>query len=80
METEEIKNLITAGLADAQIDIDGSDGKYLVRIISASFEGLTQVQRHQAVYATVQAQIQSGELHALSIEAPTPAEAERRQH
>ena len=78
METEEIKNLITAGLADAQIDVDGSDGKYQVKIISAAFEGLTQVQRHQAVYATVQTQIQSGELHALSIEALTPSEAERR--
>ena len=78
METEEIKNLITTGLADAQIDVDGGDGKYQVKIISTAFEGLTQVQRHQAVYATVQAQIQSGELHALSIEALTPSEAEQR--
>ena len=78
METEEIKNLITAGLADAQVDVDGGDGKYQVRIISAAFEGLTQVQRHQAVYATTQAQIQSGELHALSIEALTPSEAEQQ--
>ena len=78
METEEIKNLITAGLANAQIDVDGSDGKYQVRIISTAFEGLTQVQRHQAVYATIQAHIQSGELHALSIEALTPSEAEQR--
>ena len=78
MGTEEIKNLITAGLANAQIDIDGSDGKYRVKIISTAFEGLTLVQRHQAVYATIQAQIQSGELHALSIEALTPSEAEQR--
>ena len=78
MESEEIKNLIMAGLADAQIDVDGGDGKYQARIISATFEGLTQVQRHQAVYATVQAQMQSGELHALSIEALTPSEAEQR--
>ena len=78
METEEIKNLITAGFPGAQIDVDGSDGKYQVKIISTAFEGLTQVKRHQAVYATVQAQIQSGELHALSIEALTPDEAERR--
>ena len=77
METEEIKNLITVGLPDAQIDVDGGDGKYQVIVISSAFEGLTQVQRHQAVYATIQAQIQSGELHALSIEALTPAEAEQ---
>ncbi len=78
MGTEEIKNLITAGLPNAQIDVDGSDGKYQVKIISTAFEDLTQVQRHRAVYATIQAQIQSGELHALSIEALTPSEAEQR--
>ena len=78
METEEIKNLIRAGLPDAQIDVGGGDGKYQARIISATFEGLTQVQRHQVVYATIQAQIQSGELHALSIEVLTPDEAEQR--
>ncbi len=78
MEPDEIKNLIIAGLADAQIDVDGSDGKYQVKIISAAFEGLTQVQRHQAVYATIQARIQSGELHALSIETLTPSEDKQR--
>ena len=76
METTEIENLITAGMPDAQVDVDGSDGKYRVKIISTAFNNLNQVQRHQAVYATVQAQIQSGQLHALSIEALTPTEAE----
>ena len=78
METEVIESLITAGMPDAQVKVEGSDGKYQVKIISETFSGLNQVQRHQAVYATVQTQIQSGQLHALSIEALTPAEAEQR--
>ena len=78
METEVIESLITAGMPDAQVKVGGSDGKYQVKIICEAFSGLNQVQRHQAVYATVQAQIQSGQLHALSIEALTPAEAEQQ--
>ena len=77
MRTEEIKNLIIAGLADAQVHVDGADGKYQVKIISKSFNNLNRVQRHQAVYATVQEQIRSGRLHALSIEALTPEEAKK---
>lgn len=78
MKPEEIENLITAAMPDAQVNVDGSDGKYSVKIVSTTFNNLNQVQRHRAVYATVQAQIQSGELHALSIDALTPTEAEQR--
>ena len=78
MEGKEIESLITASMPDAQVYVEGSDGKYRVKIISASFNNLNRVQRHQAVYATVQEQIQNGSLHALSIEALTPAEAEHK--
>ena len=78
MKPEEIESLIIAGIPDAQVYVNGSDGKYQAKIISETFNKLNQVQRHQAVYATLQAQIQNGRLHALSIEALTPQEAKNQ--
>ena len=43
-------------------------------ITSDAFEGLTSIKRHKLVYACVNEQIASGELHALTIVAKTPAE------
>jgi acid stress-induced BolA-like protein IbaG/YrbA len=39
---------------------------------------MSAVKRHQTVYATLQAQIASGELHALTIKAYTPKEWKSR--
>jgi len=78
METEEIKKLILTGIADAQVRVTGGDSKYHAEVISTTFNNLTQVQRHQAVYTTVQEHIQNGRLHALSIATLTPEEAQSR--
>lgn len=74
METSEIKQLIEAGIADSQAFVTGDGGKYEATVISAAFEGLTMLKEHQLVYATVNQQIASGELHALTIKAYTPEE------
>lgn len=78
MKPEEIERLIIAKMPDARVYVEGGDGKYFAEVISDRFNNLSQVQRHQAVYDTVQEQIRSGQLHALSIEALTPQEAEQR--
>jgi len=43
-------------------------------VISSEFEGKSLLERQKMVLATVRAQIDSGELHALSIKAKTPGE------
>lgn len=58
-----------------EIVVEGGGGKFVARIVSDRFEGLSKVRRHQMVYATVRAELDSGALHALSIEARTPTEA-----
>ncbi|MFN4264054.1 MAG: BolA family protein [Thioalkalivibrionaceae bacterium] len=57
-----------------RIEVEGGGGKFVARIVSKRFEGLSRVRRHQVVYAAVREDIDSGTLHALSIDARTPAE------
>ena len=50
-----------------------SGGHYRLTVVSAAFEGCTQLQRHRLVYAAV-APLMNGAVHALNIIARTPAE------
>jgi BolA family transcriptional regulator, general stress-responsive regulator len=49
-------------------------GHYRVRIVADDFEGLRPLQRHQLVYRSLGAMMQT-DIHALSIAALTPSEA-----
>ena len=79
METSEIKKLIEDGIAGAEAIVTGDGGKYEATVISTAFEGLSMLKEHQLVYKTVNAQIASGELHALTIKAFTPEEWEQNK-
>ena len=52
-------------------------GHYRVRIVTKDFEGLRPIQRHQLVYRSLGDMMQT-DIHALSITALTPDEAEVR--
>ena len=49
---------------------------FTVRVVSAAFNGLSRVARHRLVYDAARSLIAEG-IHALAIEARTPAEAQR---
>ena len=49
---------------------------FTVRVVSEAFNGLTRVARHRLVYDAARTLIAEG-IHALAIEARTPAEAQR---
>lgn len=74
METDKVKQLIEAGLPGAKVEVSGDGRHFEALVISDAFEGKSLVQRHRMVMATVNDQIASDELHALSIKAKTPAE------
>ena len=72
MEPDRVKQLNEAGLPGANVEVTG-DGRHFEAVVAAAaFEGKTLVQRHKMVMATVQEQIASDELHALSIKTRTP--------
>ncbi|MEA3411348.1 MAG: BolA/IbaG family iron-sulfur metabolism protein [Pseudomonadota bacterium] len=74
MNPESIRQLIEEGIADSQAHVTGGEGKFEAAVVSPAFEGMSAVKKHQTVYATVKAQIASGDLHALTIKAYTPGE------
>lgn len=74
MSPEKIQQLISERMPDADVEVSGGEGKYVANVTSDAFEGLTSIKRHKLVYACVNDQITSGELHALTIVAKTPAE------
>lgn len=51
----------------------GTETHYKVVLVSAAFEGVRAVARHQKVYALVQEEMRRG-LHALALHTYTPAE------
>ena len=74
MTTDEIKALIEAGIESAQVTVKGDNGMFDTIVVAEQFAGLSPVKKQQMVYATVNTQITSGEIHALSIKAYTPQE------
>ena len=75
MTPEHIQQLITSKMPDAAVEVSGAEGKFVANVVSDVFAGLSPIKRHQLVYACVNDEIASGELHALTIVAKTPAES-----
>ncbi len=74
MTAEQIKALIAAGLACQHLELSGDGQHWYATIVSSEFEGLRAIRRHQRVYATLGGKVDSGEVHALSMQTYTPAE------
>jgi BolA protein len=57
---------------------DGSQGEthFHVSLVSASFEGLSRVDRQRRIYAALKEEL-AGPVHALSLETLTPSEAQK---
>jgi acid stress-induced BolA-like protein IbaG/YrbA len=74
MTADEVTRLIEAGLPGARVRVLTDDDTHFEAIVVApQFEGRRSLQRHQLVYAGLGARM-GGEIHALSIQAWTPAE------
>ena len=85
---DRIRQRLTGGLAPTALEViddshqhvghagarDGR-GHFTVVIVSSRFEGIRTVQRHRLVYEAVGDLMQT-DIHALSIHAMTPAEAD----
>lgn len=74
MQTQEIEQLIEAGLSDSKAYVEGDGTHFNALVICAAFAGRSRVQKQQLVYDTVRKQLLDGTLHALSVKTLTPEE------
>jgi len=75
MTAEQIAALIAERMPEADpVRVAGDDGVHFsALVVSAAFEGVRPLQRHQQVYAALDGLI-GGAIHALALETLTPAE------
>lgn len=78
MDPHLVADLIRQHLPGAQVDVRSDDNThYATLLVSAAFEGLKPLARHQLVYRALGERM-GREIHALSIEAYTPQEWQAR--
>jgi len=71
---EEIQAKLEKAIDNATVTMEGDGCSCATTVVSEAFEGMSLLARQRMVLAAVREDIDSGELHALSIKARTPAE------
>lgn len=79
MNADQLIEFLQPHFPDALIQAANEGNKFDVRVVDTSFEGKRLVQRQQAVLGLVNEFISSGAIHALNIQALTPAEWDEKQ-
>jgi acid stress-induced BolA-like protein IbaG/YrbA len=75
---DSIRDGIAAGIACDHVEVAGDGAHFEALIVSAAFDGLARVRRHQLVYAALGDRMRE-EIHALSMATLTPAEWAQRK-
>ena len=70
---QDVQRYIADGLTCDHIEVEGDGQHFFATIVSAEFEGLLRVRRHQRVYAALGDRMKA-QIHALSMKTLTPAE------
>lgn len=79
MLNHDVQKRIESGLAGSIVHVtefSGGTDHYSVVVVTPAFEGIALLKRHRMVLDLFQAEIASGEVHALSIKAFTPEQWE----
>ena len=69
----EVREFISAGMSCQHVEVEGDGRHFFATIVSAEFEGLPRVRRHQRVYAALGDRMRE-QIHALSMKTLTPTE------
>jgi len=70
---DEVRDYIAQGLRCEHLEVEGDGRHFFATIVSAEFEGLSRIRRHQRVYAALGDRMRE-QIHALSMKTLTPAE------
>lgn len=75
MTADDVKALLVANFENAEISVSGEGANFELTIVSDVFANKRAVARQQSVYAVLNEQIASGEIHAVTMTLKTLAEA-----
>ena len=70
---EQVSQWIAAGLNCTHLQVAGDGQHFEALIVSAAFEGLSKIKRHQVVYRALGERMHA-DIHALSMRTLTPDE------
>jgi acid stress-induced BolA-like protein IbaG/YrbA len=74
MNPQQVADLIRAGLPNADIHVESEDDTHFAaRVVASEFAGLRSIARHQLIYRAL-GEPMGREIHALTIDALSPAE------
>ena len=59
------------------MDLTGTEDHYKAVVVSPVFEGKATMERHRAVFDILEAELKSGEVHALTLKTYTPEQYEK---
>ena len=68
---ELIKKALHQSIENCEVEVEGSESKYTVHVISNAFLGKSIIDRHKLVYSALNQYIETGEIHALTIKSYT---------
>ena len=75
MDNSQIKEIIGSYLDDVtDISVSGKDCNFSIRIISEDFNNMSALERHKRIMKLFSELLQSGELHAISLDLKAPSE------
>lgn len=74
MNSQTLYKILANAIPNADLKVDGGEGKYSVSVVGQVFEGLTSVKRQQFIYQFLNDYINSGEIHAVTMQLKTPSE------
>ena len=73
---DEITDAILARFPEARIEVELDGNRGLITVVSSVFAPMNRVQKQQAVYGCIESYLQDGRLHAVTIRALTPDQAD----
>jgi len=75
MDNSQIQELIRSFLDDvSDLSISGQDCNFSIKIVSKDFTNISTLERHKSIMKLFSDLLQSGELHAISLDLKAPSE------
>ena len=81
MSPDQLKNRLEAlspGTHAEVMDLTGTQDHYQAVIVSPAFAGRMMIEQHRMVFKLLQAEVDSGEVHALTLRTFTPEQYEKQ--